>query len=160
MIIPDFKIIPYRGFHQPGVDEMMKIISEEFTEPIFSSSSIKMQIANRIRNHHFWVAMADKKVIGSVGIILLKNHNAALKSMFLLKNVRSNSAQIANALLQVVISYAIKYKAKSLYLGTMDQFKAAQRFYEKNGFIKTVSTELPADFGANVLDTLFYKRRL
>ena len=160
MSMPSIQIIPYKKSFQPDVDAMMKTISDEFGEPIFSSSSIKMEFANRIINHKFWVASENGKIIGTAGIILLKNHNAALKSMFLLKEARGDSRQIARLLLNTILRHATKHKTLNLYLGTMTQFEAAQRFYEKQGFVRIEPNELPLDFGANVLDTLFYKIRL
>jgi hypothetical protein len=38
----------------------------------------------------------------------------------------------------------------------MDQFKAAQKFYEKNGFIKITENQLPKNFIHNPIDRVFY----
>ena len=42
----------------------------------------------------------------------------------------------------------------------MTQFKAAQKFYEKNNFTKIPQTVLPIDFTINPVDTIFYRREL
>jgi RimJ/RimL family protein N-acetyltransferase len=45
-------------------------------------------------------------------------------------------------------------------LGTTDAFKAAHRFYEKNGFTEIPEHELPAMFPRMKQDTKFYRIEL
>ncbi len=45
-----------------------------------------------------------------------------------------------------------------IYLGTMSQFKAAHKFYEKNGFKKIIISNLPLSFITNPIDDVFYKK--
>lgn len=47
-----------------------------------------------------------------------------------------------------------------LYLGTVDAFKAAHRFYEREGFKEIEAAELPADFPRMPIDTKFYQLNL
>jgi N-acetylglutamate synthase-like GNAT family acetyltransferase len=63
-------------------------------------------------------------------------------------------------LLQTAIVKATTAKCSHLYLGTMDRFTAAQRFYEKNGFENIPGESLPAGFPANSVDTVFYRKEL
>ena len=76
--------------------------------------------------------------------------------MFLKKGFRGEKYNIAKKLLQLVIYYAIENNIKEIYLGTMLQFVAAQKFYLKLGFIEITKEQLPPDFPANEQDTLFY----
>ncbi len=80
--------------------------------------------------------------------------------MFLMQKYRGGERGVARILLQTATDHCIKNNCICLYLGTMDQFKGAQRFYEKNGFIKIYSAELPIDFPHNSLDAVFYKKNL
>ena len=111
-------------------------------------------------NHHYWVARVGEKIIGTVGVIALQNSYATLKSMFLDKAFRHKEQHITMQLLQVATGKAIELNCENMYLGTMTQFKAAQRFYEKNGFDKISGSELPANFPANSVDDVFYVKRI
>jgi ribosomal protein S18 acetylase RimI-like enzyme len=63
-------------------------------------------------------------------------------------------------LLDTLINFAIDSKVSNIFLGTMSQFKAAQKFYKKHNFIIIPQTFLPIDFPINPVDTIFYKREL
>jgi hypothetical protein len=39
----------------------------------------------------------------------------------------------------------------------MQQFKAAQKFYLKNGFVEIAIGKLPSDYPPNPMDTIFYE---
>jgi GNAT superfamily N-acetyltransferase len=78
--------------------------------------------------------------------------------MFLNKKVRGQG--IAELLLEKVINWAIENRLKTIFLGTMTQFKAAQRFYEKHGFDRISLENLPNDFPLNPVDSIFYKKNL
>ena len=78
--------------------------------------------------------------------------------MFLDAQVRGKG--LAEQLLNTATAWAIQHGALRMYLGTMIQFKAAQRFYEKLGFDKIEEEQLPADFPANPVDKVFYTKTL
>lgn len=42
----------------------------------------------------------------------------------------------------------------------MNKFKAAHKFYEKNGFWQIDKTSLPIDFINNPVDDVFYKKNI
>lgn len=137
---------------------MMEGIALEFKEPIFTTQSKKISDVFELANHRFWVATDGAKVIGTVGMVTLNNENLVLKSMFVDKEARGKG--ISDLLLSTVIKQATQDHYKTIYLGTMFQFKAGQRFYEKKGFTKCERTDLPADFPINTLDTIFYRKHL
>lgn len=137
---------------------MMEAIALEFKEPIFTTQSKKISDVFELANHRFWVATDGAKVIGTVGMVSLNDENLVLKSMFVDKEVRGQG--ISDLLLNTVIKQATQDHYKEIYLGTMSQFIAGQRFYEKNGFTTCHRTDLPADFPINTLDTIFYRKHL
>ena len=159
-MFPELNIVPFQKFHQQGIDKLMESIVQEFAEQIYSPASKKITEAALLPGRTYWVAVIDDKVIGTVGFISLPNACGALKSMMLDKAYRSDKRQIAQLLLQTVTDHAIQLHIKWLYLGTMAQFAAAQRFYEKQGFVRTDESELPENFPSNPVDTVFYKRKL
>ena len=151
-------ILPFQAEHQNDINVMMESITLEFNEPIFTEKSKKTIDVFLIPNNKFWVAIDSKKVVGTIGMVKLTNENIVLKSMFVDKMYRGQG--ISNLLLTTLINFAIQDKFKQIYLGTMTQFSAGQRFYEKNGFVKCNKTELPTDFSINTLDTIFYTKHL
>ncbi|MEN2665922.1 GNAT family N-acetyltransferase [Listeria aquatica] len=48
----------------------------------------------------------------------------------------------------------------AIYLGTTDKFKAAHRFYEKNGYEEINKTDLPEDFHILAVDSKFYRKNV
>jgi len=160
MNIASVEIVPFEAFHQPGIDLLYKAIEEEFPEQVFSDLSKTITELSRSGNRLYWVALANGIVIGTVGIIILNDNCCGLKSMFLAKEFRTDKREIAKWLLQTAINGAIGLGCNSMYLGTMEQFKAAQRFYEKHGFVQIIQEELPDDFPANTVDTIFYRKSL
>jgi hypothetical protein len=47
-------------------------------------------------------------------------------------------------------------KINAIYLGTIETFFAAQRFYEKNGFLEIQKDKLPGNFPVMTFDSRFY----
>ncbi len=154
----EIKIIAFEKAHQHDVDIMMDNIALEFKEPIFSVGSQKIIDVYKLEGNQFWVAMNQDKVIGSIGVIRLTEGNLVLKSMFVDRGFRGQGA--SSLLLNHVISWGTGNNCKHIFLGTMSQFTAAQKFYEKNAFVQCGPADLPADFVGNTLDTIFYRRCL
>jgi N-acetylglutamate synthase-like GNAT family acetyltransferase len=132
---------------------MMSEIAMEFEEEIFSKATEESIIIP----DKYWVAMSNGKVIGTVGILIIKNNTGILKNMMLKKTFRGKKNGISKLLLQTVTNWCEENKILKIYLGTMSQFKAAQIFYEENGFERILKSELPKDFLNNPLDKVFFQ---
>ncbi len=152
------RVIPFEETHQEDVDIIMENIALEFKAPIFSAGSKKIADIYHLPGHQFWVAFNQDKVIGTIGVIQLAEGNLVLKSMFVSSMYRGQG--VSHLLLNNVINWAAENNCIHIFLGTMTQFTAAQRFYEKNEFVKCDPADLPADFAGNALDTIFYQKRL
>jgi GNAT superfamily N-acetyltransferase len=83
---------------------------------------------------------------------------AALRKMFVAQKYRGHEYGTAKHLLDALITWAASRGLKQIYLGTTDQFLAAHRFYEKNGFSEMGRSELPAAFPVMAVDSKFYRR--
>lgn len=84
----------------------------------------------------YWVAEdSGGRIIGGVGIGELCGANGVceLQKMYCIPKARGTGA--ARALLDTALKYAARYY-KKCYLETLDNMSAAQRFYEKNGFVR------------------------
>jgi N-acetylglutamate synthase-like GNAT family acetyltransferase len=148
-------IIPFEDHHQADIDLLMTMIAKEFADTIFSPQSKTIKEVSLLPTDKYWVALRDDKVIGTIGLATLKNNSIALKRMFLSQGFRGQG--IAKTLLDTIIKWAADNGVENIYLGTMTQFKAAQIFYERNGFREIIQTALPIDFPANPVDKVFYK---
>ena len=151
-------IVPFEYHHQAEIDLLMTMIAKEFTDNIFSPQSKTITEVSLLPTDKYWVACNKNTVIGTIGFSTLKNNNIVLKRMFLSKAFRGQG--VAKTLLDTVINSAIDSRVSNIFLGTMTQFKTAQKFYEKYGFKNISSTVLPIDFPINPVDTIFYKREL
>lgn len=150
------KIIPYQKVHQHGIDVMMDEISLEFDERLISKPTHTTPLVPG----NYWVAIADEKVIGTVGVIAVENDFGVLKKMMLKKEFRGQNLGISTLLLQTVMSWCQEHNVSNLYLGTMLQFRAAQNFYERNGFKRINESHLPTNFLKNPMDKVFYLKNI
>lgn len=106
---------------------------------------------------NFWVALLDEKVIGTIGLFDIGDHQVALRRMFVKKEYRGPAYQTAKRLLDHAINWANEKSIETIHLGTTVNFKAAQRFYEKNGFKRIDAECLPSSFPKVAIDDIFYR---
>ena len=109
---------------------------------------------------NFWVALINKKVVGTVSLLDIGHKQVALRKMFVEKAYRGKAYQIAHTLLNELLIWARSKGVKEIYLGTTPKFIAAHRFYEKNGFDEINKKSLPSAFPVMKVDTKFYKFEL
>ena len=64
---------------------------------------------------------------------------------------------IGQQLLNTLYNWATQRNVKDIYLGTVAAFKAARRFYQKNGFQIVDRADLPPTFPLMSGDTHFYR---
>jgi N-acetylglutamate synthase-like GNAT family acetyltransferase len=105
---------------------------------------------------NFWVAVQDDDVVGTVALIDIGNSQAALRKMFVAKEYRGKEHGVSQKLLNEVIAWCRAHRISEIYLGTVDVLKAAQRFYEKNGFKEIPKTSLPSRYPVMEIDSKFY----
>lgn len=151
------KITDYSPVYQQGIDQMMLGIQAEFPISITSPQSTRIYEVYQLSDQKFWVALHKHKVVGTIGLSLFSNHKAVLKRMMVDKAYRGPSFNTASLLLQKSMDWAREEGIKEIYLGTMEQFIAAQQFYLKKGFTEIDKKALPADYDPNPIDSLYYK---
>lgn len=81
----------------------------------------------------YWVAEVDGEVVGGVGVGKIADiaDICELQKMYCLPAARGT--QISHTLMRTALDFAKKYY-KGIYLETLDNMTAAQKFYEKYGF--------------------------
>ncbi|WP_179007185.1 GNAT family N-acetyltransferase [Winogradskyella forsetii] len=145
----------YNKTFQNDIDLMMDAIATEFESPISSSKNSKSQNLDAC-----WVAFYKTDLIGTIGILKIDSAFSVIKNMFVKKDFRGSVYGVAQQLLNTAYDWCLTQDISHMYLGTMNQFKAAQKFYEKNRFVKIELTELPSGFIRNPIDTVFYVKVL
>jgi GNAT superfamily N-acetyltransferase len=76
--------------------------------------------------------------------------------MFVDQRYRGKETGVAKLLLDTAFSWCRQKGVGGMFLGTIDKYFAAHRFYEKNGFREVSTEELPASFPRMKVDTKFY----
>lgn len=158
------EIVPFAANHQAGVIELILSIQQvEFGVPItLENQPDLLDIPGFYQqgSGNFWIALADGQVVGSIALRDLGNDQGALRKMFVNAAYRGKEKGVARRLLEELISSATRAGVRDLFLGTIDAFVAAHRFYERNGFVQIPASDLPEAFPLMGVDTRFYHRRL
>lgn len=106
---------------------------------------------------NFWVAAIGSKVVGTIALLPIGNNRGALRKMFVHKNFRGKGWGVGQKLLNTLLEWSGQTHLKEIWLGTTEKFIAAQRFYEKNGFVEIDKPSLPEGFPVMDVDVKFYK---
>ncbi|MBV6881758.1 GNAT family N-acetyltransferase [Epilithonimonas ginsengisoli] len=109
---------------------------------------------------HFFGAFLDDELVGTIALVKFDEHSGAIRKMFVKKEFRGKELNIAQKLLDVLIDHCHKTKIENLFLGTVSVLKAAQRFYERNGFEIIEKSRLPDKFPLMSADNVFYSINL
>ncbi len=109
---------------------------------------------------NFWVAVVNKKIIGTIALLDIGNKKTALRKLFVDQNYRGYHHGTAGFLLSTVLTWANERNITDIYLGTVSKFLAAHRFYEKNNFHQITKVDLPEHFMLVDIDDMFYHRQL
>ena len=108
-------------------------------------------------NGNFWVAKIDGTVGGTIALLDIGNHCVALRKMFVKAEYRGSKFGIGQSLLNTVFGWTVEKNIHTIVLGTTSKFLAAQRFYEKHGFVEIEKTLLPKEFPVMAVDVKFYR---
>jgi N-acetylglutamate synthase-like GNAT family acetyltransferase len=148
------------SFEQAVIDVILPIQTEEFSIPITIDQQPDLK---NVRSFYckgkgnFWIALHNEEVIGTVALIDIGNNEVALRKMFVKKEFRGKEFAVAQQLMNIVFDWCTERKVQSIYLGTIEPFKAAQKFYEKNGFENVNVETLPESFPRMAVDNIFYR---
>lgn len=148
-------IIPFENHHQPEIDDLMNEIQKEFDLPFRSpyAAPVSEYVA---AGNLFWVALYEGQVIGTISLSYFDDHTGILRNMFVSKEHRGGDPGAAKLLLNKALDEAQNLGYRFVYLGTMTQFRAAQKFYSKNNFVQIPRTDLPDKMTFNPVDDMFY----
>jgi N-acetylglutamate synthase-like GNAT family acetyltransferase len=157
----DFRILEYiPGYQSQVIGLISSIQRNEYGIDITPEQQPDLQSIPsfyQAGSGNFWIALADDMVVGTVALKDIGGGLAALRKMFVAPGWRGDARGVARALLAAAISWARSKSVSAIYLGTTAQFKAAHRFYEKNGFVEVSKDALPTSFPVMAVDSRFYR---
>jgi GNAT superfamily N-acetyltransferase len=153
----------HNEYCNPIIDLILPIQQIEFNVPVTLEG--QPDLLDIETNYHqdggcFWGAFQGDELIGTIALINMGHHAGAIRKMFVKKEYRGKELAIAQQLLETLLQFANDKQIIDIYLGTVEQLKAAHRFYERNGFILTAIEDFPAYFPRMMADTMFYHLHL
>jgi N-acetylglutamate synthase-like GNAT family acetyltransferase len=150
-------------FHDQVSRLVIEIQRTEFGVPITLEQQPDLnEIENFYQkgNGNFWIALAGEKVVGTVALIDIGSQQLALRKMFVDKDYRGGSSKTGQLLLDRSIEWMHEKESTEVFLGTLDIFAAAQKFYRKNGFEEIPMSDLPVNFPKMKLDNTFFVKKI
>jgi GNAT superfamily N-acetyltransferase len=150
-------------YHQQVVDLILHIQRDEFEVPISIEDQPDLNSIEtfyQCGNGNFWIARTNSTVVGTIALIDIGNNEVALRKMFVDADYRGKPFNVGQALMDEVFEWMIIRNCVAVYLGTLERFVGARKFYEKNGFVKVSIDDLPKTFPRMKLDTTFYKKEV
>lgn len=103
-------IIPYESmFQEEVIDLIVHIQQKEYNVPITKEEQpdlLEIETFYQRDYGNFWVATYDGKVVGTVALLDIGNHQVALRKMFVKKEFRGKEWGASHMLLQTAISWA------------------------------------------------------
>ncbi len=159
-----YTIVPFAAVQRRAVANLvLNIQRREFGIPVtLEEQPDLVDIAGFFRTGvgEFWVALADRAPIGSIGLLDIGEGRGALRKMFVHTAWRGRKKGVAQSLFDTLLAHAAAHGITELILGTIDKFAAARRFYRRNGFVEIAEGELPQSFPRMHVDTAFFRRRM
>ncbi|MDQ0781652.1 GNAT family N-acetyltransferase [Chryseobacterium sp. W4I1] len=141
------------------IDLILTIQQKEFNVPITIEDQPDLKQIEEFYmkpGGNFWGAFMDGELVGSIALVKFHEKAAAVRKMFVKKEFRGKELNIAQELLEVLISFCRQNGIDSIYLGTVNILKAAMRFYERNHFVQVEKENLPTLFPLMSADNVFY----
>ncbi|MEE1946991.1 GNAT family N-acetyltransferase [Pedobacter sp. KR3-3] len=147
------------GFGNQVVGLILPIQQEEFNVAITVNDQpdlLDIETYYQQPGGNFWGAFHQDELVGTIALIAIGHQAGAIRKMFVKQEFRGKEKSIAQQLLNQLMAYCEAKNITDIYLGTIAQMNAAQRFYERNGFQQIEAADLPSYFPRMQVDNLFY----
>jgi GNAT superfamily N-acetyltransferase len=158
------EVVPFRRDLEEDVLRLIVGIQrDEFAIPITAADQPDLRnipAFYQVGRGNFWVARSGAEVVGTISVLDIGGGRGALRKMFVAAPYRGRAHGTAQRLLDALVEWCSGHSIREIYLGTAPAFRAAHRFYEKNGFTEIPKASLPAAFPVMAVDEKFYHRRL
>lgn len=147
------------SYSEQAIDLILNIQQKEFNIPITVNDQpdlMEIESFYHQKGGNFWGAFINDELVGTIALVKFDERAGAIRKMFVKEKFRGKELNIAQILLEILISFCRKNGIDDLYLGTITVLKAAQRFYERNHFTKIEKEKLPTLFPLMSADDIFY----
>lgn len=143
---------------------VLQILNEEFDIPVQAEHLPDLQDVPGFYQQGgggFWVAVDQGgELLACLGLRDLGGRQGALRKMYVKASHRGRTLGLAQRLLQTLLEAAGASGMREIFLGTTEQFAAACRFYEGQGFEALSESDLPSSFPRLAPETRFYRLAL
>jgi GNAT superfamily N-acetyltransferase len=99
----------------------------------------------------------EPELAGTIALKDVGQGVCALRKMFVKKELQGGERGVAAALMRTLLGWAGERGTREIYLGTVDVYHAAHRFYEKNGFVEVHRKDVPGGVPLMDVDVKFYR---
>lgn len=106
----------------------------------------------------FWIAVDNDSLVGTVALMCKNSGNAVLKKFFVRKDYRKQ--KVGYALYCRLIEFARKKNINTIVLDTPSVAHDSHRFYERAGFVRISSAELPFEYDYPDRNSYLYMLKL
>lgn len=152
-----------KKYEQAVIDLILLIQQTEFGIPVTIEQQPDLRtipLFYQVDQGNFWIALYERKVIGTIALLDIGHGRGALRKMFVDAGWRGKEYGVAQALLNTLVAWAGEHSFREILLGTTEKFIAAHKFYEKNRFIEVPKASLPPQFPVMAVDVKFYRLEL
>jgi N-acetylglutamate synthase-like GNAT family acetyltransferase len=149
-----------KDFQQEVIELALNIQQNEFNVPVTINDQPDLLNIEKFycrKDGNFWIAVDDKKVVGTIALIDIENKQVCLRKMFVHKDYRGKEKGVGQLLLDTCVAWCKQNNIQEVYLGTIDIMEAAKKFYLRNRFIEINKEMLPSHFPVMQVDNRFYK---
>ncbi|REC42677.1 GNAT family N-acetyltransferase [Chryseobacterium pennipullorum] len=147
------------SYSEQAIDLILTIQQKEFNVPLTIHDQpdlLEIESFYTEAGGNFWGAFIEGELVGTIALLKFDKREGAIRKMFVKKDFRGIELNIAQELLEILLSFCRENGIDNVYLGTITILKAAQRFYERNNFEKIEKEKLPAQFPLMGSDDIFY----
>ncbi|QGY40638.1 GNAT family N-acetyltransferase [Pseudodesulfovibrio cashew] len=134
------------------IDEFGVATSLEAQPDLFEIPAFYQQGAGE-----FWLALEGDELVGTIALKDVGDGVCALRKVFVKKAYRGKERGIAAALMETLLDHARGQGVREVYLGTVDVYHAAHRFYEKQGFVEVQREQVPESVPLMAVDVKYYR---
>lgn len=75
------------------------------------------------------MALQNEEVVGTISLLDIGDHLAALRKMFVHRDYRGTETGTALKLLKIALSWSANQSLQTIYLGTIPKFLEVHRFF-------------------------------
>lgn len=148
-----------RTIRKQIVNMILHIQKNEFSIPVTDEINACVLKAEQDFYYHntynFWYATdLNGYIVGSIGLKKINDTCGEVKKFFVTPEYRGK--KVAQKLMRTLLNAATKHGFQTLYLGTVNKLKIAQKFYLSCGFERIDACDLPENFDMCPLDTAFF----